>query len=71
MLHYVCNDVITAAAVFNFHRIEKVEREINRTNGVSDGQNEGEGREGVIMRKIFLLIDPNLAIRQHVGKSSK
>ena len=71
MLHCVCNDVITAAAVFNFHRIEKVKREINRTNGVSDGQNEGEGREGVIMRKNFLLTDPNLAIRQHVGKSSK
>ena len=53
MLHYVCNDVITAAAVFNFHRIEKVEREINRTNGVSDGQNEGEGREGVIIAKKF------------------
>ena len=53
MLHYVCNDVITAAAVFNFHRIEKVEREINRTNGVSDGQNEGEGRKGVICAKKF------------------
>ena len=71
MLHYVCNDVITAAAVFNFHRVEKLEREINRTNGVSDGQNEGEGRKGVIVRKNFLLTDPNLAIRQHVGKSSK
>ena len=63
MLNYVCNDVITAAAVFNFHRIEKVEREINRTNGVSDGQNEGEGRKGVLVRKNFLLTDPNLVIR--------
>ena len=62
MLNYVCNDVITAAAVFNFHRIEKVEREINRTNGVSDGQNEGEGRKGVLVRKNFLLTDPNLVI---------
>ena len=71
MLHYVCNGVITAAAVFNFHRVEKLEREINRTNGVSDGQNDGEGRKGIIVRKNFLLIDPNLAIRQHVGKSLK
>ena len=63
MLHYVCNDVITAGAVFNFHRIEKVEREINRTNGVSDSQNEREGRKGVIVRKNFLLTDPNLVIR--------
>ena len=71
MLHYVCNDVITAAAVFNFHRVEKLEREINRTNGVSDVQNDGEGRKGIIVRKNFLLTDPNLTIRQHVGKSSK
>ena len=71
MLHYVCNDVITAATVFNFHRVEKLEREINRTNGVSDGQNDGEGRKGIIVRKNFLLTDPNLTIRQHVGKSSK
>ena len=71
MLHYVCNNVITAAAVFNFHRVDKLEREINRTNGVSDGQNDGEGRKGIIVRKNFLLIDPNLTIRQHVGKSSK
>ena len=71
MLHYVCNDVITAAAVLNFHRVEKLEREINRTNGVSDGQNDGEGRKGIIVRKNFLLTDPNLTIRQHVGNSSK
>ena len=71
MLHYVCNGVITAAAVINFHRVEKLEREINRTNGVSDGQNDGEGRKGIIVRKNFLLTDPNLTIRQHVGKSSK